>query len=386
MAKTKKKNAYRALTAWMLVIFTLAAACVAGYLMTGNALNDRVQKHRQEVSATNAELQAEYNAAVAEQRRQESEAAAESAQWPEAASSGWDVLDLSNYSVKRGYNAAATRNDMLGGGLLLINRWHLMPADLLDDHMVSVNQFSRADDDKTNNIPTTNAAVSMQQPAVEALMRLFADARAAGLDMDNIIISEGYRSMETQSKYWNDTVAEIGGRYSGEALTERARQTTAYPGSSDYQSGLSFQVYNYKSGDKEFSNTPLHQTEQGKWLYNNCWKYGYVFRFPVSGFPYADTVDKSFKTGINLNNNKVYRYVGEGNAAVMNALGLCLEEYVEYLMAHPHIALYKDGELLYEIYRMEGGYGDTTVNVPYDAQSYSVSTDNMGGLVVTLKY
>lgn len=386
MAKTKQKNYYRSLIVWMLVLFVLAVACVAGYIMTSTALKERADKHQQEVAAVNAERQAEYSAAIAEQRRQQSEAAAQNAQWPEAASAGWDVLELNEYAVEKGYNASVTRQEMLSGGLLLVNRWHLMPADLLDSYMVSINQFSRADEDKTNNIPTTNSAVSLQQPAVEALMRLYADARAAGLDMDNIIISEGYRSMETQSGYWNDTIAEIGNRYTGDALTERARQTTAYPGSSDYQAGLSFQVYNYKSGDKEFSNTPLHKTEQGKWLYNNCWKYGYVFRFPVQGFPYEDTVDKSYKTGINLTNNKVYRYVGEAHAAAMNVLGLCLEEYVEYLMANPHIALFHDGTLKYEIYRMEGGYADTTVNIPSGAASYSVSTDNMGGLVVAIKY
>ena len=386
MAKTKKKNHYRSLIVWMILLFILTAACAAGYLMTKKDLDARAEKHKAEVAQTNAELQAEYSAAVAEQRRQESEAAAINAQWPEAATVGWDVLDLTNYPVAEGYNVSVSRRDMLAGGLLLVNRWHLMPADLLDDYMVSVNQFSRADDDKTNNIPTTNAAVSMQQTAVEALMQLYADARAAGLDMDNIIIKEGYRSMETQSGYWNDTIAKIGDRYTGDALTERARQTTAYPGSSDYQAGLSFQVYNFKSGDKDFSNTPLHQTEQGKWLYDNCWKYGYVFRFPVQGFPYEDTVDKSYKTGISIENNKVYRYVGEANAAVMNVLGLCLEEYVEYVMEHPHFALYQDGKLLYEVYRMEGGYGDTQVNIPRDAASYSVSSDNMGGLVVSIKY
>lgn len=386
MAKTKKKNHYRSLIAWMLVLFALTAACVAGYLMTKSTLDARIEKHAQEVAETNAELVAEYNAAVAEQRRQESEAAALNAQWPEAATTGWDVLDLSAHSVERGRNVNVTRREMLSGGLLLVNRWHLMPADLLDNYMVSVSQHSRADEDKTNNIPTANSSISMQQTAVEALMKLYADARASGLDMDNIIIQEGYRSMETQSGYWNDTIAKIGDRYTGDALTERARRETAYPGSSDYQAGLSFRVYNYKSGDLEFSNTPLHQTEQGKWLYNNSWKYGYIFRFPVQGFPYEDTVDKSYKTAINLSNNKVYRYVGEAHAAAMTALGLCLEEYVEYLMENPHIAVYLDGKLLYEIYRMEGGYGDTSVNIPSKASSYSVSTDNMGGLVVAVGY
>ena len=55
-------------------------------------------------------------------------------------------------------------------------------------------------------------------------------------------------------------------------------------------------------------------------------------------------------------------------------------------MAHPHIAVYSDGTLKYEIYRMEGGYSDTAVTVPYGAASYSASTDNMDGLIVAITY
>lgn len=385
MAKSKK-NAYRSLIVWMLVLLVLAALACAGYIMTTKALKDRQAEHEQLVADVNAQLTAEYNAAVAETKRQEASQLATETSWPEAKKTGWDVVDLSNFSVKKGKDVTVTRRDMLGGGLLLINRWHLMPSDLLDEYMVSVNQHSRADNDKTNNLPTTNAAISMQPAAVEALMRMYSDARAAGLDMDNIIIDEGYRSMQEQSEKWNDTVSELSSRYSGNTLTEKARVSTAYPGSSDYQSGLSMFLYNYKSSDKEFTNTPLHETEQGKWIYNNGWKYGFVFRFPVAGFPYADSVDKSYKTGINLSNNKVYRYVGEANATAMNILGFCLEEYVEYLMEHPHIAIYNNGQLKYEIYRTTGGYGNMNVNIPNGASSYTVSADNMDGVVVSIHY
>ena len=37
-------------------------------------------------------------------------------------------------------------------------------------------------------------------------------------------------------------------------------------------------------------------------------------------------------------------------------------------------------------YRMEGGYSDTAVTVPYGAASYSASTDNMDGLIVAITY
>lgn len=383
MANAKKRNVYRSLIVWMLVFLALAALACAGYVYTKNYLAVSEQKHVNEVQQINATRTAEYNAAVAELQSQTVETVDD--QWPAPAAQGWDVVDVSAFRVNSGAQRAVTRNELLQGGLLLVNRWHAMPADLTDDMMVSVNQYSRREGvDKQMKLPTTNASITMQPVAVEALMQLYYDAREAGMDMDHIIIEEGYRTMEAQSKRWTDELEKWSSRYSGDKLNEKVLQEVAYPGTSDYQSGLSFKVYNYKSGDAAFSNTPLHDTEQGKWLYNNCWKYGYIYRFPIQGFPYPDTVDKSLKTGISV--KKVYRYVGVANAAAMNAMGLCLEEYVEYLMAHPHIAVYEDGALRYEIYRMEGGYTDTTVNVPYNAKSFTASTDNVGGLVVAIAY
>ncbi len=384
MAATKKRNAYRGLVAWMLVLLVLCVLCFAGYLYTRNYLSARASQNEEDVTRINNERTEEYNAAVAA-RKQEQAAASQDIQWPAAASIGWDVVDLTAYPISDGSQAVVTRKEMLEGGLLLINRWHMMPSDLTDDMMVSISRTSRADEDTTNNIPTTNSSLMLQPAAVEALMSLFSDARAAGLDMDGIIVSEGYRTMEQQTGYWNKKVESLSNSYSGERLNEMAMRSVAYPGTSDYQTGLSVSVYNYKKGDNEFTSTLLHETEQGKWLYQNCWKYGFIFRYPTQGFPYADTVDKSYKTGYS-DQMKVYRYVGIANAAAMNTLGMCLEEYIEYLMAHPHIAVYSDGVLKYEIYRMEGGYSDTSVTVPYNAVSYSASTDNMDGLVVAISY
>lgn len=383
MAATKNRNAYRGLIAWMLVLLALCALCFAGYLYTRNYLSARAQQNEEEVLKINTERTQEYNAAVAEYQQQN--AVSRNVQWPAAAATGWDVLDLTGYAVSDGSQTYISRQEMLQGGLVLINRWHMMPADLTDDMMVSISRTSRADEDKTNNIPTTNSSLLLQPVAVNALMQLYADARAEGLDMDSIIVNEGYRTMEDQTTLWNSKVEKLSGSYSGERLTEVAMRSTAYPGTSDYQTGLSIALYNYKKGDNEFTSTLLHETEQGKWLYQNCWKYGYVFRYPVQGFPYADTVDKSYKTGYS-DQMKVYRYVGVANAAAMNTLGMCLEEYIEYLMEHPHIAVYQDGTLKYEIYRMDGGYSDTMVTIPYSAVSYSASTDNMDGLIVAISY
>lgn len=383
MAKEKTRNVYRRLIVWMILFLLLAALAAAGYVYTKKQLADSEAKNAQEIERINAERVAQYNAAVAELSSQKVEVVND--QWPTPAAAGWDVIDLSTFPVGSGSQRNVTRKEMLTSGLLVINRWNAMPADLTDDMMISISNHSRADKDKENNIPTSNSSVMLQTVAVEALMELYKDARVEGLDMDNIIVEEGYRSMEVQSKLWSDELNKLSSRYSGDRLTEEVRKSTAYPGTSDFHTGLSFKVYNWKKGDNAFSSTPLHETEQGKWIYQNAWKYGYIFRFPVQGFPYADTEDKSFKTGISLS-MKVYRYVGKGNAAAMNTLDMCLEEYVEYLMQHPHIAIYENGTLRYEIYRQDGGYADTTVTVPFNAKGFTASTDNVGGLVTVIEY
>ena len=301
MASAKKHNAYRGLIIWMLVLLALAALAYAGYMYTQKDLERAVQENEAEVQQINAARVAEFTAAVSEREQQDAAAVQIDDQWPVPAAQGWDVLDLSALPISSGSQVSVTRREMLQGGMLVVNRWHAMPSDLTDDMVVSISRRSREDNDKTTNIPTENASVMLMPTAVEALMRLYQDARDSGLDMDNIIVQEGYRTMETQTQNWTKGTEKYSSRYSDDKLTEKVIESgVAYPGTSDYQAGMSVFLYNYKSGDKAFSDTPLHETEQGRWLYNNSWKYGYVFRFPVQGFPYSNTVDKSYVTGINL--------------------------------------------------------------------------------------
>ena len=386
MTSAKKSNAYRGLIIWMIVLLVLAALACGGYVYTSRYLERRAQENADEVKRINDARTEEYNAALNNQKVQAQAVSQKDNEWPVPQSQGWDVVDLTGYPISAGPEQSVTRNDMLQGGMLIINRWHAMPADLTDDMMVSISRKSREDNDRITNIPTENASVLLMPDAVHALMNMYQDARNQGLDMDNIIVGEGYRTMETQSLNWQKEADKYSARYSGDKLTERVINAgVAYPGTSDYQSGMSVFLYNYKSGDKEFSNTPLHDTLQGKWIYTNCWKYGFVFRFPVQGFPYEDTVDKSYITGISTK-IKAYRYAGIANATAMHALDMCMEEYAEYLMKHPHIAVYEDGVLRCEIYRLEGGYSDTTVTVPAGCTDYTVSTDNLGGMIVAARF
>ncbi len=70
----------------------------------------------------------------------------------------------------------------------------------------------------------------------------------------------------------------------------------------------------------------------------------------------------------------------------MHLKGFCLEEYIEYLAEHPHIEVYEDGKLKYGIFRQENVLADTSIRIPEAAKAYTVSADNMGGLICALSY
>ena len=179
--------------------------------------------------------------------------------------------------------------------------------------------------------------------------------------------------------------------YSGQALIDKVVNSgVSAPGTSEYESGLSFCMGRYAKGD-DIMNKKFHELPQSDWILEHCWEYGIIFRFPVQGYPNSTVTDKSYKTG-QSSKLSIYRYVGKPNAAVMHLMNFCMEEYIEYLAAHPHIAVYKDGKMVYEIIRQDNYTGgDASVAVSASAREVIVSLDNMdsngqGGLIIAMSY
>jgi len=216
-------------------------------------------------------------------------------------------------------------------------------------------------------------------------MKAALDAAAAE-DLSHYYVPEAYRSWETQNQYFQNRVEKLSSKYSGDALIEAAKKEVNYPGTSEYNTGLSFRLQLYDRNDKEIINTKYSTSSQGVWMNQHCWEYGLVFRFPQNAWPLETSTDKSFVTGIRSQMN-LYRYVGKGNAAVMHAMDFCLEEYIQYLEEHPHVALFEDGKLRYEIYRQYVGEANSfDITVTGKAKSYVSSLDNMGGVITVFEY
>ncbi|MBQ8551518.1 MAG: D-alanyl-D-alanine carboxypeptidase family protein [Clostridia bacterium] len=151
------------------------------------------------------------------------------------------------------------------------------------------------------------AMQQLRENAAMALEALFREMKAAGYE--DVTVTSAYRSYAYQEYLYNyyldiykdpDYVASISNP----------------PGSSEHQTGLALDMHNLDSADIAFGNTDVF-----KWLKENCWKFGFILRYPQ---------DKVDITGISWEPWH-YRYVGRYHAQRMYQMNMCLEEYVEYI-------------------------------------------------------
>lgn len=124
---------------------------------------------------------------------------------------------------------------------------------------------------KTYPLPSTYAPGFLQE-ANYAYDLLRQGAKAEGL---NIYTLNSYRSYIDQKIIYNDYVNRDG--------KENADTYSARPGHSEHQSGLAVDV---NSLDQDWENTT-----EGKWLSSNCYKYGFIIRYPkgkenITGYIY----------------------------------------------------------------------------------------------------
>jgi D-alanyl-D-alanine carboxypeptidase len=124
--------------------------------------------------------------------------------------------------------------------------------------------------------------------ALEALSRLFAAARQAGII--TLMVDSAYRSWATQSTMWTNA----GGW---------GQSRVAPPGTSEHQSGLAFDFAAY---DNTYG---FAATSASRWLRANAHRFGFVCTYPRAGI---DAI---------LAEPWHYRYVGVQTSSQLHALG-----------------------------------------------------------------
>ena len=382
MAKKREANAYGTLIRIMIVLFVLVLLCGAGYILMDQSIKAQEEENLARAQAENDQLETQYQQAKAEEEEQARTEEEQARQWPLPQPTGWDVVDLTDYPVQNPTTVSVSRQEMLLGGMMLLNHWHSQPEDFPESEIKPVYQESK-------KIPVKDSSVRLFPVAISALEQLIQAAKDAGYE--GYVINEGFRDNSKQDEYYQKEAEKYANTLFGDALVEKVRQSVNVPGTSEYQSGFSFMVDRYLKGDP-IMDYKFQDLAMSDWLLEHSWEYGIIFRFPVQNYPNRTVMDKSYKTG-ESKKLSIYRYVGQANAAAMHTLGFCMEEYIEYLMAHPHIGIYENGELRYEIIRQTIGAntGSVTVTISRDAMgSYTASIDNMtgelAGVIVAMSY
>ena len=153
---------------------------------------------------------------------------------------------------------------------------------------------------------------------------------------------------------------------------QAALGSTVQPGYSDHHTGYCVAI---KYSEEN------HFLETDHWFYQNCYKFGFVVRYPE---------DKTNFTGVSKYTH-CFRYVGVAHATYMYQNNLCLEEYLDllkdsYSSAATRLTISAADGFDYDVYYVAASGSDvTTIDVPTSNFEYTVSGDNRSGFIVTVK-
>lgn len=120
------------------------------------------------------------------------------------------------------------------------------------------------------SIPLNGAVkekTKMRSEAAKALEKLFAGALADGNTLTAI---SGYRSYDRQVSLYNQYLETRG--------EEWTKAYSAFPGTSEHQTGLSMDVSSPSFGNA--LEVEFAETKEGKWLAEHAHEYGFVIRYP----------------------------------------------------------------------------------------------------------
>ncbi len=257
------------------------------------------------------------------------------------------------------------------GDLILINGEHPYSFDIPDKQTVFYGN-------KSSCYTLSGSALSIDSDLFPLFDKMMVDFSSA-TKCRELLITSGYRTYEDQQSILDARIASMG--------AEKAAMYVANPGHSEHHTGLAIDMVIFTGGRQYYF--PEH--EAGAWIIENAPKYGFILRY---------TAEMSELTGC-AEEPWHYRYIGTPHAQLLTDLGLCYEQYVEYLyaftweedrlfiapdgstMTDDGFHLPKEGHMVY--YVPASTDADTTdIPLPLGYDSYTVSGDNVSGFFVTV--
>lgn len=201
-----------------------------------------------------------------------------------------------------------------GRNLMLVNNDYELPENFQWDLVYWSN--GKSVDALSLNSEAYDTVVAVDRAVYEPLTKMFEDAAKAGYPLQMV---SAYRSIDMQDRRFTREVNQFMAQgYSKEEAIKKVNYSRTFPGTSEHHIGLGVDILEKGQWNlvESFENTPT-----AKWLRANAENYGFVLRYDK---------DKVDITGI-MYEPWHFRYVGVEHAKKMNQLGMCLEEYIEYL-------------------------------------------------------
>lgn len=184
----------------------------------------------------------------------------------------------------------------------------------IDDwRLILVNFENDMPEDFTVNLASIDKYRQVDSRIITELMQMIKDMKKARVP--NIWIQSAYRSIDDQKELYfnrvNEYLAQGKTQEEAEFLTE---QTINKPKASEHNLGLAV--------DFNYVNYDFEKTKEYVWLLENAENYGFILRYPKEKEKITQVVFEPWH----------WRYVGVEHAKKINELGICLEEYIEYLI------------------------------------------------------
>lgn len=208
--------------------------------------------------------------------------------------SGSQYADSQSVSSK-GFSIQTINGITYVDGVLIANKTYSLPSDFIPQ-------------DPEVPVTSQRSTTSLDRTLMSAWRMMQADASSQGL---NIYIASAYRSYSYQVNLYNSYVARDG-KAAADTYSSR-------PGNSEHQTGLCFDL---NSIDDSFGDTA-----EGRWVNDNCYKYGFCIRFPKGKDAYTGYQYESWHL----------RYVGKDLAEKLynNGAWISLEEYFGITSEYP---------------------------------------------------
>lgn len=181
-------------------------------------------------------------------------------------------------------------------------------------------------------------------------------------NQNQIVLVSGYRSLEEQKSIWNNSLKE-----NGEEFTKKY---IAYPNCSEHQTGLAIDL-GLNSDKLDFIRPAFPYTGICQRFRELAVQYGFIERYKEN---------KENITGI-ANEEWHFRYVGYPHSEIIQKMGFCLEEYINYLKDFT----LGQSSLLYNRYEISYVKMDEDIKEIYceDDEIVTISGNNVDGIIIT---